>query len=130
MKKTNYILNIIALTISLTALFLSYASTKYHQLGAATDVVVETTEDVTPQEDIERKKTENHLVGAANSDLIKHIGYLKEVDGGLYFNTSVALPPCEDSVRGVIWFIKNTDTPDELLVCTKIKDGSSIWRVI
>lgn len=133
MKKTTYIFNVLSLLISIIAVYFSYSAMNNERLAGIRDVAVESAVyegKERKQEDIDAEKEKKNMVGAPNADIIKNLGSLMEVDGGIYFNTSVEIPPCEDSVRGVIWFMKNTDTSDELLMCTKIKDGSFIWRII
>lgn len=62
---------------------------------------------------------------------LKQYGVVDERDGGLWFNTSVGIPPCEVSIRGTFWFSASQDGfADQWLGCMKDEKDSYSWQVI
>jgi hypothetical protein len=61
--------------------------------------------------------------------ILKSLGQIHEFDGGLWFSTSVPLPPCEESTRGLLWFVTG-ESEDNLILCKKLLNGSLNWVTI
>jgi len=82
-----------------------------------------------------KKQTDTGLP-VAESDgeahTLRRSGRLTEVDGGVWFNTGVGIPPCEgESMRGVLWFVSRNDGyDDQLLLCARNAEGDIAWHYI
>jgi len=54
-----------------------------------------------------------------------------EVNGGVKLNTLLAIPPCDTTSRGTIWFTQGTlGVADTLKVCAKDASNNYNWRVL
>lgn len=106
-----------------------------------TSAVVELTAENTKYAPIERKEDLGERLSGFLSrppspddviaDTVKYSGHLEEIDGGLWFNTGVGVPPCDESMRGAMWYIAGADGfDDKLLFCARDAKGESAWRPI
>lgn len=104
--------------------------------------------DVTPQENIfdkasaatEALDTEAKLKArlaptmppeATINEIVRFTDHIHEFDGGIWFNTSLGLPPCEETMRGVQWFVKGADGfDDSMVVCARDAKGLFEWHTI
>lgn len=64
-------------------------------------------------------------------DVAKQAGFLQEIDGGFWFNTSTALPFCDDSIRGLLWFSRGGEgEADSMLFCGRDASGKYDWHTM
>jgi hypothetical protein len=58
--------------------------------------------------------------------ILYRYGRMDRLEKGLWLAPDVPLPPCDDTVRGLLWFNKE-DKGDALLICRKDTNGSTQW---
>jgi hypothetical protein len=135
MKTTTNIFNVLALLISITALSLSYSEPQRAKLSGVNDVVV----DVKAKDSDKLSKIgedgktnpleDERYVGltSTNEYLIRD-GFLKSQDGGTQMLTGITTPPCNESMRGTIWFVSaNEGDGDALVLCGKNNKETYSW---
>lgn len=73
-------------------------------------------------------------LGAEAADTTEDINYIlyrygrmERMEKGLWLAPDVPLPPCDETVRGLVWFVKD-EKGDGLLVCVKSPSGETIWQ--
>lgn len=64
--------------------------------------------------------------------LLQRYGRMEEHQKGILLNPDVPPPPCSDSLRGLIWFVKSNDISesDVLIICLRGSSDSSGWYSI
>lgn len=84
----------------------------------------------------DKSKYAHEVLGASAADgnqdtnyILYRYGRMEKIEKGLLLAPDVPLPPCDGTVRGLLWFVKS-DKGDGLLICVITADGQSVWRSI
>ena len=74
------------------------------------------------------------FLGAESEDIDKTTDYLlyrygrmEKLEKSLLLAPDVPPPACDDSIRGLLWFVRSEDQTDLLLVCLKNSQGAVGW---
>lgn len=66
-------------------------------------------------------------IGKETNDILYRYGRLERIEKGIWLAPDVPLPPCDESVRGLLWFLKG-EKGDGLLVCVMTGSGALEWQ--